>query len=53
VKSTVEMPPSGLRRPRFVDDLAKLKERIEFVHAQVGSDALVEEFIEGRGLYVG
>ena len=29
------------------------KERIEFVHEQVGSDALVEEFIEGRELYVG
>ncbi|HUI58742.1 MAG TPA: hypothetical protein VLX90_00885, partial [Steroidobacteraceae bacterium] len=26
---------------------------IEFVHSQIGSDALVEEFIEGRELYVG
>src|SRR4029077_2863498 len=32
---------------------AKLKERIEFVHEQVKSDALVEEYIEGRELYVG
>ena len=31
----------------------KLKERIEFVHEQIKSDALVEEYIEGRELYVG
>jgi len=36
-----------------VEDAARLKERIVFVHEQVKSDALVEEFIEGRELYVG
>ena len=29
-----------------------LKERIEFVHAQTQSDALVEEYIGGREIYV-
>jgi D-alanine-D-alanine ligase len=53
VKSTVEDASLGIAQASVVDDLAKLKERIEFVHAQVGSDALVEEFIEGRELYVG
>jgi D-alanine-D-alanine ligase len=53
VKSTVEDASLGIAQASVVDDLTKLKERIEFVHTQVGSDALVEEFIEGRELYVG
>jgi D-alanine-D-alanine ligase len=53
VKSTVEDASLGIAQASVVDDAAKLKERIEFVHQQVGSDALVEEFIEGRELYVG
>jgi len=53
VKSTVEDASLGIAQASVVDDLAKLKERIEFVHSQVGSDALVEEFVEGRELYVG
>ena len=53
VKSTVEDASLGIAQASVVDDDAKLKERIEFVHSQVGSDALVEEFIEGRELYVG
>jgi D-alanine-D-alanine ligase len=53
VKSTVEDASLGIAQASVVEDVAKLKERIEFVHAQVGSDALVEEFIEGRELYVG
>jgi len=53
VKSTVEDASLGIAQASVVEDAAKLKERIEFVHTQVGSDALVEEFIEGRELYVG
>jgi D-alanine-D-alanine ligase len=53
VKSTVEDASLGIAQASVVEDAAKLKERIEFVHEQVGSDALVEEFIEGRELYVG
>ena len=53
VKSTVEDASLGIAQASVVEDVAKLKERIEFVHAQVGSDALVEEYIEGRELYVG
>src|SRR5437660_5819060 len=53
VKSTVEDASLGIAQASVVEDVAKLKERIELVHAQVGSDALVEEYIEGRELYVG
>jgi D-alanine-D-alanine ligase len=53
VKSTVEDASLGVAQASVVEDVAKLKERIAFVHEQVGSDALVEEFIDGRELYVG
>ena len=53
VKSTVEDASLGIAQASVVEDAARLKERIEFVHEQVGSDALVEEFIAGRELYVG
>jgi D-alanine-D-alanine ligase len=36
-----------------VEDAARLRERVAFVHDQIGSDALVEEYIEGQELYVG
>jgi len=36
-----------------VADAERLNERIEFIHEQTHSDALVEEYIEGRELYVG
>jgi len=53
VKSTVEDASLGIAQASVVEDAARLKERIAFVHEQVKSDALVEEFIEGRELYVG
>jgi D-alanine-D-alanine ligase len=53
VKSTVEDASLGIAQASVVEDATRLAERIEFVHEQVGSDALVEEFIEGRELYVG
>jgi D-alanine-D-alanine ligase len=36
-----------------VADERQLKERIEFIHDQTHADALIEEYIEGRELYVG
>jgi D-alanine-D-alanine ligase len=53
VKSTVEDASLGIAQASVVEDLAKLRERVQFVHEQVKSDALVEEYIEGRELYVG
>jgi D-alanine-D-alanine ligase len=53
VKSTTEDASLGIAQASVVEDAAKLQERIAFVHEQIGSDALVEEYIEGRELYVG
>ena len=53
VKSTVEDASLGIAQASVVEDAARLKERIEFVQEQLSTDALVEEFIEGRELYVG
>jgi len=53
VKSTVEDASLGIAQASVVEDPGKLEDRVAFVHEQVGSDALVEEYIEGRELYVG
>ena len=37
----------------MVEDDAKLRERVHFIHHKVGTDAIVERYIEGRELYVG
>lgn len=43
----------GISKGSVVTNEAKLLERIEFIHQNLGSDALVEEFVAGRELYVG
>jgi D-alanine-D-alanine ligase len=53
VKSATEDASLGIAQASIVHDAARLKERIEFIHEQTLSDALVEEYIEGRELYVG
>jgi D-alanine-D-alanine ligase len=53
VKSATEDASLGIAQASVVEDLARLRERVEFMHEQIGSDALVEEYIEGRELYVG
>ena len=53
VKSATEDASLGISQASLVPDLERLKERIEFIHEQTNSDALVEEYIEGRELYVG
>ena len=53
VKSATEDASLGIAQASVVDDAARLRERIEFIHAQVQSDALVEEYIPGRELYMG
>ncbi len=52
VKSATEDASLGIAQASVVEDAARLKERVAFMHEQIGSDALVEEFIEGRELYV-
>ena len=53
VKSATEDASLGISQASIVHDVTKLKERIEFIHEQTSTDALVEEYIEGRELYVG
>jgi D-alanine-D-alanine ligase len=53
VKSATEDASLGIAQASIVEDAAKLRERVEFVHDQVHSDALIEEYIEGREVYVG
>jgi len=53
VKSAVEDASYGIAQSSVVRDHDALVERVEFVHRRAESDALVEEFIEGRELYVG
>lgn len=52
VKSTTLEGSEGIAQASVVRDDERLKERVEFIHAQIGTDALVEEYIEGRELYV-
>jgi D-alanine-D-alanine ligase len=53
VKSATEDASLGISQASVVSNEEKLLERIEFIHQQTQSDALVEEYIEGRELYVG
>jgi D-alanine-D-alanine ligase len=53
VKSSTEDASLGIAHASVVADEKQLVERIVFIHEQTHSDALVEEYIEGRELYVG
>lgn len=53
VKSISEEASFGISKASVVTNDDKLKDRVEFVHEHVKTDALVEEYIHGRELYVG
>jgi D-alanine-D-alanine ligase len=53
VKSATEDASAGISQASIVDDMKSLRQRVEFIHTQVQSDALVEEYIDGREIYVG
>jgi D-alanine-D-alanine ligase len=53
VKSLVLDGSVGISQASVVSSPVKLEERVRFVHDSIGSDAICEEFIEGRELYVG
>ncbi len=53
VKSATEDASLGISQASLVEDLKGLRERVEFIHDEVQSDALVEEYVEGREIYVG
>lgn len=53
VKSVVDDASLGISQASIVHNEDKLKERVRFIHEHIKSDALVEEYIEGREFYVG
>jgi D-alanine-D-alanine ligase len=53
VKSLTEEGSEGISQASLVRDPEKLIERIGFIHEKTNAAALVEEFIEGREIYVG
>jgi D-alanine-D-alanine ligase len=53
VKSLSEDASIGIAQASVVDSDEKLAERVAFIHARVGTDAIAEQFIDGRELYVG
>ena len=53
VKCLKEEASRGIAQASIVDSEEKLKERVGFIHDSIGSDAIVEQFIQGRELYVG
>jgi D-alanine-D-alanine ligase len=53
VKSVTEEASLGISQASIVQDDDKLQERVEFMHTSVGTGALIEQYIEGRELYVG
>ncbi len=53
VKSLTMDASIGISQASVVETDAKLSERVAFIHESIGTDALVEQYIEGRELYVG
>ena len=53
VKSASMHGSVGIAQASVVSNDEKLKERVEFIHDHIQTDTIVEEYIEGRELYVG
>ena len=53
VKPQTQEASIGISQASVVDDAAKLAERVTFIHESIGTDAIVEQYIDGRELYCG
>jgi D-alanine-D-alanine ligase len=53
VKSLTQEASIGISQASVVDSDEKLKERVLFIHQSIGTAAIVEQYVEGRELYVG
>ncbi len=53
VKSLVYEASTGISQASVVENEAQLLRRVQFVHESLGTAAIVEQFIDGRELYVG
>ena len=52
VKPVCEESSDGISRASFARDEVEAVERARFIHQKFGCDALIEEYIEGRELYI-
>ncbi len=53
VKSLIEEASTGIAMASVVNAEDKLQERVKFIHEKIRTDAIIEEYIEGREIYVG
>lgn len=53
VKSLTQEASIGISQASVVEDPAKLTERVQFIHESISTDAIVEQYVEGRELYCG
>jgi D-alanine-D-alanine ligase len=53
VKSLTQEASIGISQASVVETDEKLKERVTFIHESIRTAAIVEQYIEGRELYVG
>ncbi|HEY4135339.1 MAG TPA: ATP-grasp domain-containing protein [Alphaproteobacteria bacterium] len=53
VKSVSNDASIGIAQASVVDSDEKLAERVAFIHERTGTDAIAEQYIEGREIYVG
>ena len=53
VKSLFFEASTGISQASVVENAEQLARRIQFIHDSLGTAAIVEQFIEGRELYVG
>ncbi len=52
VKSLIEHSSLGISQASVVDSDEKLAERVRFIHERIGNDAIAEQFIGVREIYV-
>src|SRR5205809_5060264 len=52
VKPVKEEASYGISQASFVENEEHFRERVTFIHEKYNSDAIAEEYIEGRELYV-
>ena len=53
VKSQIHEASLGISQASIVETDEKLRERVAFVHQRNGSDAIAEQYVDGREFYVG
>ena len=53
VKSAIEDASLGISTKSLVTNEDELRERVQYVHEEVNTDAIAEEYIKGREFYVG